>query len=90
MFTKWRCAIPAANSSPNLVDSRVDERATLLIHSKLIYRANVSESPAGRIASLEYALESFEDRFRERETDLATIPSPKDGPDETARSTFRT
>ena len=50
---------------------RFDERVTLLIHGKHSYRANVSESPAGTIASLEHALESFEDRFRERETDLA-------------------
>ena len=50
---------------------RFDERATLLIHGKHSYRANVSESPAGTIASLEHALDSFEDRLRERETDLA-------------------
>ena len=50
---------------------RFDERVTLLIHAKHSYRANVSESPAGTIASLEHALESFDDRLRERETDLA-------------------
>ena len=50
---------------------RFDERITLLIHGKHGYRANVSESPAGTIASLEHALDSFEDRLRERETDLA-------------------
>jgi hypothetical protein len=50
---------------------RFDERATLLIHAKHSYRANVSESPAGTIASLEHALDSIEDRLRERETDLA-------------------
>ena len=50
---------------------RFDERVTLLIHAKHSYRANVSESPAGTIASLEHALDSFEDRLRERETDLA-------------------
>jgi N12 class adenine-specific DNA methylase len=50
---------------------RFDERATLLIQGKHSYRANVSESPAGTIASLEHALDSFEDRLRERETDLA-------------------
>ena len=33
--------------------------------------ANVSESVVGTIASLEHALDSFEDRLRERETDLA-------------------
>lgn len=50
---------------------RFDERITLLIHGKHGYRANVSESPAGTIASLEHALDSFEDRLREREIDLA-------------------
>jgi hypothetical protein len=50
---------------------RFDERVTLLIHGKHSYRANVSENPAGTIASLEHALDSFEDRLRERETDLA-------------------
>lgn len=50
---------------------RFDERATLLIYGKHNHRANVSENPAGTIASLEHALESFEDRLRERETDLA-------------------
>ena len=50
---------------------RFDERATLLIHGKHSYRANVSESATGTIASIEHALDSFEDRLRERETDLA-------------------
>ncbi len=50
---------------------RFDERMTLTIHGKHSYRANVSDSPAGTIASLEHALDSFEDRLRERETDLA-------------------
>jgi hypothetical protein len=50
---------------------RFNERATLLIHGKHSYRANISESSAGTIASLEHALGSFEDRLRERETDLA-------------------
>jgi hypothetical protein len=50
---------------------RFDERATLLIHGKHSYRANVSDSPTGTIASLEHALDSIEDRLRERETDLA-------------------
>ncbi len=49
---------------------RFDERVTLLIHSKHNRRANVSDSPTGTIASLEHALDSFEDRLRERETDL--------------------
>ncbi len=50
---------------------RFDERASILIHGKHSYRANVSESPAGTIASLEHALDGIEDRLRERETDLA-------------------
>jgi chromosome segregation ATPase len=41
-----------------------------LIHGKHSYRANVSDSPAGTIASLEHALDSIEDRLRERETNL--------------------
>jgi N12 class adenine-specific DNA methylase len=49
---------------------RFDERATLLIHGKHSYRASISESSAGTIASLDHALGSFEDRLRERETDL--------------------
>ena len=49
---------------------RFDERATILIHGKHSYRANVSDSPAGTIASLEHALDSIEDRLRERETNL--------------------
>jgi N12 class adenine-specific DNA methylase/TolA-binding protein/predicted O-methyltransferase YrrM len=49
---------------------RCDERATLLIHGKHSYRSNVSDSATGTIASLEHALESMEDRLRERETDL--------------------
>jgi TolA-binding protein len=50
---------------------KFDERATLLIHGKHSYRANVSDSPTGTVASLEHALDSIEDRLRERETDLA-------------------
>jgi hypothetical protein len=46
------------------------DRATILINGKHSYRANVSDSAAGTIASLEYALDSFEDRLRERETNL--------------------
>jgi TolA-binding protein len=49
---------------------RFDERATILVHGKHSYRANVSDSPAGTIASLEHALDSIEDRLRERETTL--------------------
>jgi hypothetical protein len=50
---------------------KFDERATILIHGKHSYRANASDSPTGTIASLEHALDSIEDRLRERETDLA-------------------
>jgi N12 class adenine-specific DNA methylase len=46
------------------------DRATILINGKHSYRANVSDSPAGTIASLEHALDSIEDRLRERETNL--------------------
>jgi N12 class adenine-specific DNA methylase len=49
---------------------RFDERANLVIHGKSEYKANVSDSPAGTIASVEHALESMADRLRERETDL--------------------
>jgi hypothetical protein len=49
---------------------RFDERATILISGRHSYRANVSDSPAGTIASLEHALDSIEDRLRERETNL--------------------
>ena len=49
---------------------KFDERATILISGKHSYRANISDSPAGTIASLEHALDSIEDRLRERETSL--------------------
>jgi hypothetical protein len=49
---------------------RFDERANLVVHGKCEYKANVSDSPAGTIASVEHALESMSDRLRERETDL--------------------
>jgi methyl-accepting chemotaxis protein len=49
---------------------RFDERATILINGKHSYRANLSDSPAGTIASLEHALDGIEDRLRERETSL--------------------
>ena len=49
---------------------RFDERANLVIHGKFEYKANVSDSPTGTISSVEHALESMEDRLRERETDL--------------------
>ena len=50
--------------------SKFDEQATLIVHGKSEYKANVSDSPAGAIASVEHALESMADRLRERETDL--------------------
>ena len=50
--------------------AKFDERANLIIHGKGEYKANVSDSPAGTIASVEHALESMSDRLRERETDL--------------------
>ena len=49
---------------------RFDERANLVIHGKSEYKANVSDSPAGTIASVEHALDGMADRLRERETDL--------------------
>ncbi len=49
---------------------RFGDRTTVLINGKHGYRANVSDSPAGTIASLEHALDSIEDRLRERETNL--------------------
>ena len=50
--------------------AKFDERANLIIHGKGEYKANVSDSPTGTIASVEHALESMADRLRERETDL--------------------
>ena len=49
---------------------RFEERSTLLIHGKAEYKANVSDSAAGTIASVEHALESMADRLGEREGDL--------------------
>lgn len=49
---------------------RFDERANLIIHGKCEYKANVSDSPTGTIASVEHALDSIADRLQERETDL--------------------
>ena len=49
---------------------RFEERTTLLIHGRHEYKANISDSAAGTIASVEHALESMEDRLRERESDL--------------------
>jgi len=50
--------------------SKFEERANLIIHGRNEYRANVSDSPAGTIASIEHALESMGDRLIERESDL--------------------
>ena len=49
---------------------KFEERATITIQGKSEYKANVSDSPAGTIASIEHALEGIEDRLHERETDL--------------------
>ena len=49
---------------------KFDERANLTIHGKNSYNANVSDSALGTIASVEHALDSMEDRLRERESDL--------------------
>ena len=49
---------------------RFEERSTLLIHGKAEYKANVRDSAAGTIASVEHALESMADRLGEREGDL--------------------
>jgi len=49
---------------------RFDERVNVIIHGKKEYQANVSESPAGTVASIEHALESMDERLRERESDL--------------------
>jgi hypothetical protein len=49
---------------------KFDERANLTIHGRNSYNANVSDSALGTVASIEHALESMEDRLRERETDL--------------------
>jgi len=49
---------------------RFDERVNVVIHGKKEYQTNVSESPAGTIASIEHALESMENRLCERESDL--------------------
>jgi N12 class adenine-specific DNA methylase len=49
---------------------KFDERVNLTIHGKNTYNANVSDSALGTIASVEHALESMDDRLRERESDL--------------------
>jgi len=49
---------------------KFDESANLTIHGKNSYNANVSDRALGTIASVEHALESMEDRLRERESDL--------------------
>ena len=67
-------AIGSIGSFPISIE-KFDERATLLIHGKYSYRANVSDSP-GTIASLEHALDAIVDRLRERETDLAQSRRP--------------
>ncbi len=60
---------------------RFDEKANLIIHGKREHKANVSDSAAGTIASVEHALESMEDRLRESESDLKQLTSkPKISP----------
>jgi N12 class adenine-specific DNA methylase len=49
---------------------KLEERASLTIHGKHSYNANVTDSALGTISSIEHAIESIEDRLRERETDL--------------------
>jgi hypothetical protein len=49
---------------------KFDERANITIHGKNSYNANVSDSALGTISSVEHALESMEDRLRERESDF--------------------
>ena len=49
---------------------KFEEHATISIQGKSEYKANVSDSPVGAIASIEHALEGIEDRLRERETNL--------------------
>ncbi len=49
---------------------KFEERATLSIQGKGEYKANISDSPTGTIASIEHALESISDRLQERVTDL--------------------
>ena len=69
--------------------SRFDERANLIIHGKREYKANVSDSPTGTIASLEHALDSIEDRLREREADLTAISPAKRRSHQATRPSFR-
>jgi hypothetical protein len=49
---------------------KFEDRVTITIHGKHTYNSNVSESALGTISSIEHALESIEDRLRERESDL--------------------
>ena len=49
---------------------RFEEKSTLLVDGRHEYKANVSDSAAGTIASVEHALESMTDRLGEREADL--------------------
>lgn len=50
---------------------RHQERINILIHGKNKYTANVSESVAGTIASLEHTLSALESRLKESNDDLA-------------------
>jgi N12 class adenine-specific DNA methylase len=49
---------------------KFDDRATLVLHGKNSYHANVSDSALGTISSIEHALEGLEDRLQTREQDL--------------------
>jgi N12 class adenine-specific DNA methylase len=49
---------------------KFDERASIVIHGKNSYHANISDSALGTISSIEHALEGLEDRLQTREQDL--------------------
>lgn len=69
--TRYFVSLASSKQSSTARHRCADQRATLLIQGKHSYRANVSDSATGTIASLEHALDSIDDRLRERETDLA-------------------
>jgi hypothetical protein len=49
---------------------KLEDRANLIIHGKESHQANISDSPAGTISSVEHALEGMSDRLQGRELDL--------------------
>ena len=63
-------AIGEIGGFPDLAPSLRRPRQPSSSTAKHTYNANVSDSPLGTIASLEHALDSIDDRLRERETDL--------------------